>query len=89
VVTWRAGYVYHDSPVPNATLNPYVDGVLEHAFSLGVSRFYDDAVLNLAYEYAFGNERHVGDSALVGDDFSNSTFDADAHWIAVSLLVPY
>ena len=38
VTTWRLGYVYHDSPVPDATLNPYLDGVLEHAFALGVSR---------------------------------------------------
>ncbi len=89
VVTWRAGYVYHDSPVPDATLNPYLDGVLEHAFALGVSRAYDDAVLNLAYQYSFGRERRVGDSELVGDDFSNSTFDADAHWISLSVLVPY
>jgi long-subunit fatty acid transport protein len=89
VVTWRVGYVYHDAPVPDATLNPFVDGVLEHAFALGVSRHYDDASLNLAYQYSFGSDRSVGDSALVGDDFSNSTFDADAHWVSLSLLVPY
>jgi long-chain fatty acid transport protein len=89
VVTWRLGYVYHDAPVPDATLNPFIDGVLEHAFALGVSRAYEDASLNLAYQYSFGDERRVGDSALVGDDFSNSTFDADAHWVSFSVLVPY
>ena len=65
------------------------DGVLEHAFALGMSRHYDDASLNLAYQYSFGSDRNVGDSALVGDDFSNSTFDADAHWVSLSVLVPY
>ncbi len=88
-VTWRFGYVYHDAPVPDATLNPYVDGVLEHAFSVGVGRDIGHGVLNLAYQYGFHDERRVGQSDLVGGDFSNSTFDADAHWVAVSLLVPY
>jgi long-chain fatty acid transport protein len=89
IVTWRLGYVYHDSPVPDATLNPFLDGVLEHAFALGVSRHYDDASLNLAYQYSFGDDRSVGASGLVGGDFSNSTFDADAHWVSFSVLVPY
>jgi long-subunit fatty acid transport protein len=88
-VTWRFGYVYHDAPVPDATLNPFVDGVLEHAFALGVSRHFADASVNLAYQYSWHDERRVGDSALVGDDFSNSTFDADAHWASISVLVPY
>jgi len=89
VLTWRAGYVYHDSPVPDATLNPFLDGVLEHAFSLGLTRKYSRGVLNLAYQYSFGDERNVVDSDLVGGDFDNSTFDADAHWISFSVLVPY
>ena len=36
-MTWRTGYVYHPSPVPNATLNSYTDGVLLHTFSAGCS----------------------------------------------------
>jgi hypothetical protein len=31
----------------------------------------------------------VVDSELVGGDFDNSTFDADAHWVSLSVLVPY
>jgi long-subunit fatty acid transport protein len=89
VLTWRLGYIYHDSPVPDATLTPFLDGVLEHAFSVGVSRAYDRALLNLAYQYSFGRDRHVGQSDIVGGDFSNSTFDAQAHWISFSVTVPY
>jgi long-subunit fatty acid transport protein len=89
VTTWRLGYVYHDSPVPDATLNPFTDGVLEHAFALGVSRAFGYGVWNLAYQYSFGDQRYVGQSAIVGDDFTNSTFDASAHWASFSLLVPY
>ena len=86
---WRLGYVYHDSPVSDATLAPYVDGVLEHAFSVGYSRRCSGYVLNLAYQYSFSPERTVGDSAIVGDDFSNSTFEAKAHWFGVSVVKPF
>ena len=83
------GYVYHDSPVPDGTLTPYLDGVLEHAFSVGYTRHGSRAMLNLAYQYSFGPERRVGQSDLVGGDFSNSTFDAQAHWACIGLLVPF
>jgi long-subunit fatty acid transport protein len=86
---WRAGYVFHDSPVPSSTLTPYVDGVLEHAFSAGYTRRCDRYLLNLAYQYSFGPERPVGDSALAGDDFSNSIFEAQAHWASASIVVPF
>lgn len=89
VCTWRFGYVYNDSPAPDATLTPYLDGVLEHSFSLGYTRRLYSADLNLAYQYQFGPERQVGDSEIVGNDFDNSTFRAQAHWIAVSVSVPF
>jgi long-chain fatty acid transport protein len=85
VDTWRLGYVYHPAPVPSNTLNPYLDGVLVHAFSTGYSRRIDDWLLNFAYQYSFGPEREVGQSLIVGGDFDNSTFKAEAHWISVSI----
>jgi len=87
--TWRAGYVYHNSPVPNSTLNPYTDGVLTHAFSIGHSRRVKRAWLNASYQYSFSPTRVVGTSALAGGDFSNSTFRAQAHWINLGILVPF
>ena len=86
---WRCGYVYHDSPVPDRTLNPYFDGVLEHAFSLGYSRRLNRCMWNFAYQYSFGPERHVGQSDILGGDFANSDFDADAHWASIGVLVPF
>ncbi len=86
---WRLGYVFHDDPVPNGTLNPYTDGVLEHAFAAGLSRRYSRCLLSLAYQYSFSPERTVGASDLVGGDFSNSTFQAQAHWASASVLVPF
>jgi long-chain fatty acid transport protein len=87
--TLRTGYVYHNSPAPNSTVNPYLDGVLEHAFSVGLSRKLGHGSLNLAYQYSNGPERHVTNSSIVGGDFQNSNFDADAHWACFSLLYPF
>ena len=87
--TFRGGYVYHGSPVPDSTLNPYLDGVLTNAFSLGYSRSYQRWVLNLAYQYNFGQHRRVGDSSIVGGDFDNSSLSAQAHFAMFSVLVPF
>jgi long-chain fatty acid transport protein len=87
--TLRGGYVYHPSPVPDNTLTPYLDGVLEHAASLGFSHRWETWTLNLAYQFSFAATRHVGTSLLVGGDFDNSAFRAYAHFAAVSLSRSY
>lgn len=85
VDTWRLGYVYHPSPVPSNTLIPYIDGVLEHAVSLGYSRRWNNWLFNMAYQYSFSPTRDVKESIIVGQDFANSTFQAQAHWISLSI----
>jgi long-subunit fatty acid transport protein len=88
--TWRFGYAYHGSPVPDSTLNPYLDGVLNHAFSIGYSRkLGGGAIINAAYQYNFGANRHVGTSSIIGGDFNNSSLDAQAHFAMLSLLCPF
>jgi long-chain fatty acid transport protein len=87
--TYRAGYVYHGSPAPGATLNPYLDGILTNSFSLGYSRKMNRVILNTAYQYNFGPTRHVGTSSLVGGDFNNSSLNVQAHFAMISLLIPF
>jgi long-subunit fatty acid transport protein len=84
--TGRLGYVYHRSPVDGSTLNPYLDGILEHAVSAGLSHCMCGAWVNLSYQYSWSPNREVGNSAIVGGDFDNSTLRANAHWIGVSVL---
>jgi long-chain fatty acid transport protein len=86
---FRAGYVFHNSPVSDSTLNPYLDGVLTHALSAGYSRQYERYVLNAAYQYSFSPEREIEASQLAGGDFNDSKFSAEAHWMSLSLLVPF
>jgi long-chain fatty acid transport protein len=88
LTTLRAGYVYHDSPVPDSTLNPYVDGVLEHAVSVGMSHWYEGMLVSLAYQANWGPERNVGASDILGGDFENSSFEAMAHWFGLSVVLP-
>lgn len=87
--TARTGYVYHPSPVPDATLNPYLDGILEHVITAGISRRIGCTWFNLAYQYSWSPERNVGASSIVGGDFDNSTLHAQAHWIGASVLATY
>ncbi len=88
-MTWRAGYTYHNSPVPDSTLSPYLDGILEHAASIGFSRYIGDASLNFAYQYSWSPTRVVTDSQIVGNDFDNSTLRAQAHWLSIGYIKPY
>ncbi len=87
--TFRCGYVYHSSPSPDSTLNPYLDGILEHTFSLGYSRRLSRATFNVAYQYYFGDTRHVDTSSIIGGQFDDSTMKAQAHFAMLSLLVPF
>jgi hypothetical protein len=72
--------------VTGATLNPYLDGILLHTFSLGASYRLRRGSLNASYQYSLSPPRHVGNSDLIGGDFSNSTLTAQAHLINLSYL---
>jgi long-subunit fatty acid transport protein len=84
---WRAGYTYHRNPIPEATLTPFIQGTLEHAFSLGYGWLYDKSWnVDLAYQYSFGSDREVGTSGIIGGDFNGSTSEAEVHWIMLSAM---
>ncbi len=62
---FRLGYVYHASPTPNSTLNPFLDGVLLNTVSVGYSRrLKSGALLNASYQFMFSPVRHAGQSSL-------------------------
>jgi long-subunit fatty acid transport protein len=83
---WRLGYTYHRNPIPTTTLTPWIQGILEHAFSLGHGwNFGPCTSLDLAYQYSFGPEQFVGASDWVGGDFSNSRQYAQYHFLLLSL----
>jgi len=81
----RAGYVYHRSPIPEATLTPFIQTTLEHAVSVGYGRKLMGADLDLAYQYSFASEQVVGTSDFIGGDFDNLSSNTRAHWLSMSL----
>ena len=80
----RMGYIHHRNPIPDATLTPFIQTTIEHAVSAGYGWMWDNDQINLAYQYNFGRTRHVGTSALAGEDFSSSRVQTDAHWLYCS-----
>ena len=47
------------------------------------------ANFNVAYQYCFGDTRHVDTSSIIGGQFDDSTMNAQAHFAMLSLLVPF
>lgn len=84
--TFRCGYVYHDSPVPDGTLTPYVQATLEHTFSLGYMWSCWEWDVDTAYMFMFAPDRSVGTSELLGGDFNNSHHTAYLHVLGLSFL---
>jgi long-chain fatty acid transport protein len=82
----RLGYTYNSTVIPSSTLTPWIPAILEHTFTIGWgTKFEDNWRLDLAYQFSFGPQRTVQESALVGGDFSESTVNAQVHWISVGL----
>ncbi len=84
--TFRAGYVYHRSPVPDATLTPWIQATLEHAFSLGYGFQLGDWEIDAGYMYCFGPDRTVATSGLIGGAFDGSTHEAQVHALLLGAI---
>ncbi len=84
--TLRFGYVYHRNPVPNDTLTPFLQAVLQHTFSVGYGWEWENINFDLGYRFLFGETESVGGSSLVGGDFSRSDHRAYGHSLALGIL---
>jgi hypothetical protein len=82
----RLGYIHNTANIPSGTLTPLIPATMEHSFTVGYGRWWNQWRADIAYQYAFSPERTVGNSILVGDDFSNSVGRSQAHWVMLSFL---
>lgn len=82
----RAGYTYHPSPAPSATLTPVIPVTLEHVVAAGLGWRRDELQLDLSYQYTFGPTRQVAASRLVGGDFADSRLTVRGHAWFVGLI---
>jgi long-subunit fatty acid transport protein len=80
----RAGYIYDSPAVASSTLSPYIPGILQHTFTLGYGRQWENWRFNFAYQYSFGPSEHVSQSSILGGDFNNSSLRAQVHWLFLS-----
>lgn len=82
----RAGYVYHDNPIPAGTLTPLIAATLEHAVSVGAGQAWGCYQFDVAYQFSWSGEKTVGQSDFLGGDFSNSNVSTQAHWLMGSVV---
>ncbi|MCA9135225.1 MAG: outer membrane protein transport protein [Planctomycetales bacterium] len=81
---FRAGYAYHRNPIPNATVTPYIQTIIENAVSFGYGWTYRGVEMDAAYQWSFGPNQSVGTSGFIGGDFDNSWNSATAHLVSLS-----
>ncbi|MCH7873150.1 MAG: outer membrane protein transport protein [Planctomycetes bacterium] len=86
---FRVGYIFHETPIPSATLFPNLAGILRHVVSVGYGHTWDKWGLDLAYQYSWGPTMRVGRSALVGGDYNHSSVKAQAHWLMIGLTYSF
>lgn len=82
--TFRAGYVYHRSPIPDETLTPFIQATLEHAFAFGYRVCHQGYWVDLAYQFSFGSPESWEESMFLGGDFLNGEVETQAHWLSIS-----
>ena len=82
----RAGYTYHPSPAPDATLTPVIPVTLEHVVAAGLGWRFGATQLDVSWQYTFGPVRRVERSRLVGGDFTSSRLEVggDAWFVGLT-----
>lgn len=81
----RVGYINTTEIIPDNTLSPYIPATLEHTFTAGYGTQWEEWRVDFAYQFAFGPDKYVDNSALLGGDFVNSELKAQTHWAFITL----
>ena len=81
----RAGYSYGKSPVPDSTLSPLTAAIMENTITAGIGYRWHDWQADLAYQYDLPVTHHVGTSALLDGEYSNSSTQVAINWLALTL----
>jgi long-chain fatty acid transport protein len=72
-VSLRGGYGYSNNPVPSSTLTPLTAAVITNHFSTGIGWRHGHWRTDLAYGIDPSTTQHVGKSALLNGEYSNSS----------------
>jgi len=75
-----AGYVYSQNSVPNESFNPIIPDGDRHIFSVGIGQQFNHVSWDLAYQYTYGPERHIGQGTL-----ADGNYRFEAHALSLAL----
>lgn len=78
---FRLGYIFNEIPIPDDTLVPLIPGVLKHGVTIGYSRKWEKWEAGIASQFGIGGRRSVDSSAIVGNDFDNSSVEARGYFL--------
>ncbi|HZZ26483.1 MAG TPA: outer membrane protein transport protein, partial [Pirellulales bacterium] len=85
-MTFRIGYIFNPNPIPDSTLTPFLQAFMEHGVTVGVGCKVCCWDVDLGYVHEFGPTQHVGNSGLIGGDFSDSAQSASVDAIVLDLI---
>ena len=85
----RCGYSYGHSPVPDSTLTPMTAAITEHTITAGVGYRWGRCEFDLAYQYDLPVTQHIGNSGLLSGEYSNSSTEVSAHWLALTAIIHF
>lgn len=78
----RCGYAYGQNAIPNDTFTPLVPDSNYHLFSVGGGYKRDNWAVDLAYQFAYRETRHI--EGGVNAPFVNGTWENDVHALMIS-----
>ncbi|MDA0687617.1 MAG: outer membrane protein transport protein [Proteobacteria bacterium] len=81
----RFGYEDSEVPVPSATITPMTAATLDRAITVGASIQLAGRDIDLAYRYSDSDRFNVGDSALLGGEYDNTSQTLNLHTVNLSI----
>jgi long-chain fatty acid transport protein len=84
----RAGYIFSENSVPDATFSPVLPDSDRHVVTLGLGYVRKDWTFNFAYQYAFTPDRVVTGTSFAFPPFpptsANGSYNTDVHGLTFS-----
>ena len=81
----RAGYIFSTNPIRNLTLQPTLNGNLQHTISLGAGTKVKGWDVDTAWSHSFFHNQGVTNSDVAGGEFNNSKTGLGADLFFLSL----
>jgi long-chain fatty acid transport protein len=93
----KAGYAYHDNPIPASTFEPAIPDNNAHDFTAGIAYKYKRLVIDLSYAYQIWEGRTKNnqvdssntDGVFIPETSANGKYNTKAHLIGFALTYTF